>query len=252
MLRAFGDCVIDPSCFDLRRRGKVVKLEPKVFDVLLHLIEHLDRVVTKQELLDELWPGEAVSDSVLPRCIAAMRRAVGDTRARQRVIATVHGRGYRFVASLKEVEAAASDLGSESTKSSLSVPGSEAPRHVAVPPDSDFVGREAAMKRLAAGLERAEAGQGGISLVVGEPGIGKTRIADEISVIAAEAGFEVLIGRCYEGGVLRPIGPGCRSCGMRRWGPKTTRCFGPWSVAAQRISRSCFPIWTFVSAVRRA
>ncbi len=199
MLRAFGDCVIDPSCFDLRRRGKVVKLEPKVFDVLLHLIEHLDRVVTKQELLDELWPGEAVSDSVLPRCIAAMRRAVGDTRARQRVIATVHGRGYRFVASLKEVEAAASDLGSESTKSSLSVPGSEAPRHVAVPPDSDFVGREAAMKRLAAGLERAEAGQGGISLVVGEPGIGKTRIADEISVIAAEAGFEVLIGRCYEG-----------------------------------------------------
>jgi len=108
MLRAFGDCVIDPSCFELRRRGKVVKLEPKVFDVLLHLIEHLDRVVTKQELLDGLWPGEAVSDSVLPRCIAAMRRAVGDTRARQRVIATVHGRGYRFVASLKEVEAARS------------------------------------------------------------------------------------------------------------------------------------------------
>ncbi len=146
---AFGDCVIDPSCFELRRRGKVVKLEPKVFDVLLHLIEHLDRVVTKHELLDGLWPGEAVSDSVLPRCIAAMRRAVGDTRARQRVIATVHGRGYRFVASLKEIEATASDPGSESKENSHSVPSGAPLRHAPPSPDSDFVGREDAMKRLA-------------------------------------------------------------------------------------------------------
>ena len=93
MAYAFGECVLDESCFELRRRGKLVRLEPKVFDVLLHLIARRDRVVTKHELLDALWPGESVSDSVLPRCVAAMRRAVGDDRTGQRVIATAHGRG---------------------------------------------------------------------------------------------------------------------------------------------------------------
>jgi DNA-binding winged helix-turn-helix (wHTH) protein len=79
-----------------------VPLEPRVFDVLLHLLRHRDRVVSKGELLRTLWPGEAASDSVLPRCIAHARRAFGDDRAGQRVIQTVHGRGYRFVAEVEE------------------------------------------------------------------------------------------------------------------------------------------------------
>ena len=89
----FGECEIRRESFSLLRRSRPVKIEPKVFDVLLYLVDRRDRVVTKHELLDALWPGEAVSDSVLPRCIAAARRAVGDTRARQRVLQTVHGRG---------------------------------------------------------------------------------------------------------------------------------------------------------------
>lgn len=72
MILAFGDCVIDTSCSELQRRGKPVRLEPRVYDVLIHLIENRDRAVTRHELLDALWPGEAVSDSVLPRCIASM------------------------------------------------------------------------------------------------------------------------------------------------------------------------------------
>src|SRR5262247_3134380 len=102
MVHHFGDCELDRELYQLRRRGRLVKLEPKVFDVLVHLLEHRDRVVTKAELLDALWPGEALSESVLPRAVAAARRAVGDTRSKARVIETVHGRGYRFVADLRE------------------------------------------------------------------------------------------------------------------------------------------------------
>src|SRR5262247_27622 len=102
MVHHFGDCELDRELYQLRRRGRPIRLEPKVFDVLLHLLEHRERVVTKAELLDALWPGEALSESVLPRAIAAARRAVGDTRAKARVIETVHGRGYRFVAAVEE------------------------------------------------------------------------------------------------------------------------------------------------------
>lgn len=81
MLFTLRNCMLDPSCFELRRRGKIVQLEPKVFDVLMHLIAHRDRVVTKQELLDRFWPGEAVRDSVLPRRIAVTRFVVGLSRS---------------------------------------------------------------------------------------------------------------------------------------------------------------------------
>ena len=100
MIWAFDDCELDTERFQLRRRGSAVKLEPKVFDVLAFLIAQRARVVSKLELLETLWPGEALSESVLPRAIAAARRAVGDTRARAQVIETVHGRGYRFVAAV--------------------------------------------------------------------------------------------------------------------------------------------------------
>jgi DNA-binding winged helix-turn-helix (wHTH) protein len=54
---AFGDCDLDEGCFELRRHGKPLRIEPKVFDVPSDLIANRDRVVTKQEPLDTLWPG---------------------------------------------------------------------------------------------------------------------------------------------------------------------------------------------------
>ena len=60
MLRAFGDHELDEGLYQLRRRSRIIRIEPKVFDVLLYLIRNRDRVVTKHELLDALWPGEAV------------------------------------------------------------------------------------------------------------------------------------------------------------------------------------------------
>ena len=178
---AFLDCVLDESCFELRRRGKKVRIEPKVFDVLLHLIANRDRVVTKNELLDTLWPGEAVSDSVLPRCIAAMRRAVGDSRTQQQVVATAHGRGYRFVAEVKTAGAPVQKTPAASTPA-------PAARGEPVRGRSKLVGRVGPMARLAETLDRTAAGRGGVALIVGEPGIGKTRLSEELEVHARERG----------------------------------------------------------------
>lgn len=184
MAIAFADCELDEQLYQLRRGGRVIKIEPKVFDVLLHLIRLRERVVSKIELLDALWPGEAVSESVLPRCIAAARRAIGDDRTRQGLIQTVHGRGYRFIAEV-------------ATPS----PGGPA-EVVATDPAlaaSPFVGRAAAMDRLTEALAALPKSGGRIVLLVGEPGIGKTRTAEELVAAARSRGLPVSIGRCYEG-----------------------------------------------------
>ena len=96
----FGDHELDLDRFELRSGAGPVPVEPQVFDVLAFLVEHRDRVVTKEELLDEVWGDRFVSESALTSRIKAARRAVGDTGRAQRVIRTVHGRGYRFVAEL--------------------------------------------------------------------------------------------------------------------------------------------------------
>lgn len=184
MIHAFHGCELDEELFQLRRRGRVVKLEPKAFDVLVYLLRHRERVVSKDELLRAVWPDAAVSESVLPSCIGAARRAVGDQRTRSKVIQTVHGRGYRFVAELQEPPRAAEQAESESAAAAA---------------DSPFVGREHAMERLRLGLDMAFAGRGRLVLLVGEPGIGKTRTAEEFAGAARRRGARALSGRCYEG-----------------------------------------------------
>ncbi|HEU4430771.1 MAG TPA: AAA family ATPase, partial [Myxococcota bacterium] len=184
VIHAFEDCELDLRLYQLRRRGRPVKLEPKVFDVLAHLIAHRDRVVTKLELLDALWPGETVSDSVLPRAIAAARRAVGDDRGSARVLATVHGRGYRFVAALR------AGTGEAEAHS----PVEDAPAFA-----SPFVGRESILAKLEAALAFASAGRACIALLAGEPGIGKTRTTEEIAARARANGALTAFGRCHEG-----------------------------------------------------
>jgi pimeloyl-ACP methyl ester carboxylesterase/DNA-binding winged helix-turn-helix (wHTH) protein len=101
----FDDFEIDDDKFELSASGVAVKVEPQVLDVLLHLIRHRDRVVTKEELLDEVWGDRFVSEAAITSRIKDARRAIGDDGQRQRCIRTHHGRGYRFVL---EVEVGAS------------------------------------------------------------------------------------------------------------------------------------------------
>ncbi|PZO10156.1 MAG: hypothetical protein DCF27_03720 [Lysobacteraceae bacterium] len=94
----FGDCQLDGRSLVLSVRGSVVKLERKPLEMLLHLLQHAGEVVTKQELLDEVWAGRILSDAVLTKTMARLRQALGDES--QVVIRTVHGYGYRLVAAV--------------------------------------------------------------------------------------------------------------------------------------------------------
>src|SRR5262245_11550868 len=93
---------LDLQRYELRCSGQVIKLEPQVFDVLVYLIQHRHRVVTKDELVEHVWAGRLVSEATLTSRMMAARRAVGDRGREQRVIQTLHGRGYRFIVAVEE------------------------------------------------------------------------------------------------------------------------------------------------------
>jgi DNA-binding winged helix-turn-helix (wHTH) protein len=98
MIYAFDDGELDTQLYTLRRVGQTIRLRPKVFQVLLYLLEHRDRVVSKQDLCDAVWPEQFISDATLESTLREVRRALGDSARAQRVIHTYHGHGYRFVA----------------------------------------------------------------------------------------------------------------------------------------------------------
>ena len=98
MAWTFGDFRLDPERFHLSRGDKPVRLEPQVLSVLIHLVQNRDRMVTKDEIVAAVWHGQAVSDASISSRIRSVRQAVDDDGAKQAVIRTVHGRGFRFVA----------------------------------------------------------------------------------------------------------------------------------------------------------
>jgi DNA-binding winged helix-turn-helix (wHTH) protein/pimeloyl-ACP methyl ester carboxylesterase len=94
----FEDCEVDTGLYELRRSGRVVHVEPQVFDILTYLVEHHDRVVTKDELIERFWPERYITEGALNTRLMAARRAIGDSGDEQRVIRTLPRRGYRFIA----------------------------------------------------------------------------------------------------------------------------------------------------------
>ena len=96
----FDDFALDTARFELRRAGNPVKVEPRAFDLLHHLVRHRDRVVEKTELLDSVWGDRFVSDAALTTALRTARLALGDSGVTQRYIRTAHGRGYQFVGSI--------------------------------------------------------------------------------------------------------------------------------------------------------
>jgi TolB-like protein len=100
---SFGTFNLDTQRFLLRNGDDVVDIEPQVFSVLLYLIENRDRVVTKDEFIDHIWDGRAVSDGTLSTRINAARKAVGDDGKSQAVIKTFPRRGFRFITEVNEI-----------------------------------------------------------------------------------------------------------------------------------------------------
>ncbi len=98
----FEDCTIDTGSRELRRGTALVPVEPQVFDLLVYLIRHRARVVSKDDMLASIWQGRIVSESALFNRINAARGAIGDSGGRQRLIRTLPRKGVRFVGEVRE------------------------------------------------------------------------------------------------------------------------------------------------------
>lgn len=104
MVSQFGSCRLDVGQRLLVRDGRAVHVSPKAFDLLRHLMDHRPDVVSKEQLLEAIWPGIFVAEVNLSVLVAELRAALGDAAREPRIIKTHHGIGYSFVASVSEVE----------------------------------------------------------------------------------------------------------------------------------------------------
>jgi DNA-binding winged helix-turn-helix (wHTH) protein len=102
MIFSFGDWELDTGLYELRRQGQPAKVEPQVFDMLAFLVRHRDRVVSRDEIIEAVWEGRIVSEATISTCLKGARQAIGDDGRQQRLIKTVHGRGFRFVGDVKK------------------------------------------------------------------------------------------------------------------------------------------------------
>ncbi|MEM8930816.1 MAG: winged helix-turn-helix domain-containing protein [Acidobacteriota bacterium] len=103
---AIDDLILDTDSFELTRRDQPVAIEPKVLELLVFLIQNRDRVVSKDELVEQVWARRHISDSALTRGIYETRRVLGDDAKRQTMIRTVYRRGYQFIGSAVELPSA--------------------------------------------------------------------------------------------------------------------------------------------------
>src|SRR6059036_2067859 len=146
---------LDPDNASLWRGTTVVRLTPKAFAVLDCLAERHGELVTKDVLLERVWPGTVVGDAVLKVCIREIRKAMGDQVGAPRFVATVHRRGYRFIADVTDVDPRPrrGEVPGESA-ADAAVSGRASYRRPA-----HFVGREPVLDKLQTGLEAAWRGQ---------------------------------------------------------------------------------------------
>ncbi len=199
MIYEFEGCVLDETTQELRRDGDVVHVEPQVLAVLQHLVTNRDRMVTKIELLDEVWGDRFVSESALTSRIKLARKACGDSGREQRIVKTVHGRGYRFVADV--VERRPGD-------SRGLAPTGDGPRPVRGRSGSlGVVGRDRELAQLESVVGTTAIGERSCVFVTGEAGAGKsTLVAELLERCEPLDRWHVLRGRCLltRGGGVEP------------------------------------------------
>jgi DNA-binding winged helix-turn-helix (wHTH) protein/tetratricopeptide (TPR) repeat protein len=100
----FGPFVVDRARYRVLRGAEVLELTPKLLDLLIHLVDHAGSLVTKEQLLDALWPGANVTDNALAQAVSELREALGDAAGTPQFIKTVTRRGYRFIAPVETIK----------------------------------------------------------------------------------------------------------------------------------------------------
>ncbi len=191
------------------RGEQAIKLTPTAFALLHYLATHPGRLITKDELLEAVWPQTTVTEGVLTTHVRQIRRALGDEAKAPRYIETVHRRGYRWIAAVQ----------SSTFKLQSSKP---APAPSFQSPAPSFVGREVELAQLHAWLEKALSGERQFVFVTGEAGIGKAMVV-QVFVASLGAKSNLWIGRgqwigAYGAGeaylpVLEALGRLCREPG---------------------------------------
>ena len=211
--------------------GQSVRLRPKSYALLTYLSERAGELVTKERLLESLWPGTYVSESVLKVCIRELRQALGDAHARPRFIETAHRRGYRFVARVTPIDR------------TRFLPGAVTampPLHLEVAPGG-LVGRQAELAWLSAVAERAAGGRRQLAFILGEPGIGKSALANVFSGHLTQAARAVVArGQCVEHhGPAEAICRGSRHSPDWPPVPRTNACARHCGASHRRGSHRC-------------
>lgn len=156
-------------------------MQPKPLELLFFLVRNRQRAVSKQELLDALWPDTAVTENSLTRVVSLARLAIGEREGATSAIRTLPRMGYRFVADVLESDAAS---------------GAAPVAQLAPSQQEAFVGREALLEELDRAWQQSAAGHGQIAVLQGDAGIGKTRLAHELLARASAQGALVATGRC--------------------------------------------------------
>jgi predicted ATPase len=190
--------IFAPFCLDrsnecLWKGQQVIKLRPKAYAVLNHLIGRCGQLVTKEELLTTVWPETFVGDAVLKVTIRQLREVLDDDPRAPLFIETAHRRGYRFIGRItdpRHVPAKAEEVTGESSISTL---------QREVDPPLGFVGRDEALARMRSWCETIHRGKPEIVFVTGEAGIGKTALVDTFThYIAYDQSFWIGRGQCLE------------------------------------------------------
>src|SRR5262245_18534656 len=199
----FGPFRLDQANATLWRAAQPVTLRPKTFEVLVYLVMHAGQLVTKEALLDALWPETAVGEGVLKTSMNELRRMLGETAKAPRWIVTVHRRGYRFVAPVR---------GGESV-TPAEAPAVRTPLRPAHAPVSDLppgpggappsspplVAREAEVATLHQWFAKAHHGERHLGFITGEAGIGKTTLVDTfVTQLAGQVPMWIGHGQCIE------------------------------------------------------
>ena len=128
----FASFQIDIAQHELRRDGHRVAIEPQVFDLLVHLVRHSDRIVSKDELIEVIWNGRAISDAAVSSRISAARQAIDDNGTDQKFIKTLNKRGFRFVGRVETATNAPVPAAAQRSGEAIAAPACVMPKKASV------------------------------------------------------------------------------------------------------------------------